>query len=216
MAAALRPPATVAATLVLSLAIVAAACGGGAGTVPSQLERPVLSPGGIGPTAIGDQEEEVIAALTELLGSPDKDSGWIASRSEVYGSCPGAEVRAVGWGSFYAILSYDGGLSNDGGAGSGTLSSWTYGFDHDTSLAGVDPWELGLATAEGIGIGSSLAEVRQAYGDRLTEVGNVDVDVWGFSIDGDDPAHLAGRLSGPEADDRVTFLERVPGCEPID
>ena len=170
----------------------------------------VLRTDGVAIVDLGADPQSVIGTLTSRFGDPDRDSGWIDPTSAVYGSCPGPELRAVGWGSFFALFV---------GAGSGDQGSrwltWTYGFDHAIALGGVDPRELRLRTDAGIGLGSTRRDLRSAHGDQLRETGDDLIDVWSFEIDDGAEARLRGALSGPGPDARVVFIERVPGCGDI-
>ena len=167
----------------------------------------VLEVDGLGAVDLGSDVSSVVQKLTDRFGEPDRDSDWIPADSPVYGKCPGAGLRAVGWGSFFALFI-------DEGAGPDTARwfSWTYGFDHDTSFGGVDPRGLDLTTIEGIGIGSTRAELRTVYGARLVETGDAAIDVWTFEIDPASSEHLSGSLSGPDETAMVQFIERVPAC----
>ncbi len=171
----------------------------------------VLDVDGLGAVDLGSDVPTVLQELTNRFGEPDRDSDWIPADSPVYGKCPGVAVRAIGWGSFFALFV-------DEGAGPDTALwfTWTYGFDHDTSFGGVDPRGLDLTTPEGVGIGSTREELRSLYGARLTETGNAAIDVWTFEIDPANTEHLSGLLSGPDETATVQFIERVPGCGNLD
>lgn len=171
----------------------------------------VLRADGLSVIDVGSMPAQVIAELTLRFGGPDRDSGWIEPASAVYGLCPGAEMRAVGWGSFFALFSGDG-----SGDESGRWLTWTYGFDHEVALGGVDPRDLDLRTAVGIGLGSTRTDLRSAYGDRLEETGDVAIDIWGFEIDPGSQERVRGTLSGPGPEASVLFLERVPGCDDLE
>lgn len=100
----------------------------------------VLGAHGIGPVHFGTPKAEAVAALTRALGRP--------SMREVSPGC-GARYTEVYWGDLEAEFRL------------GVFSGYRY----------LDRGQLPpLATAKGITIGSTLAQVRAAYG-RLRVVG---------------------------------------------
>lgn len=197
-------------TIVCACALVASACSasGETSSPPPTVDAPLPSPlvlhtSGIGPFAVGDEPDTVIEGISSTVGGPDRDSGWIDSDS-VYGRCPGATMRAVGWGSLFLVFVEDNGTQ--------ALYTWTYGFDHETGARG-DPRGLGLRTTSGIGLGSSRSDIIAAHGNAVTFEDDAGLDIYGFRIDPDGAtAHLRGVVAGPEPDDGVTFIERIPGC----
>jgi len=112
-----------------------------------------LSSEGIGGVRIGSSKAQTVAALTRLFGPP--------TRRFVSSGC-GSAVTEVAWRHLYAEFRL------------GTFTGFRY-------VAGsIQPWSAGrpseasvrprLATALGISIGSTLAQLRERYG-RLTPVG---------------------------------------------
>ena len=69
----------------------------------SSRRRLVLARDGLGIAAFGDDADDTIAAVTAVLGEPDKDSGWVEPLS--IGACAGDEARFVAWGSLYLYFS---------------------------------------------------------------------------------------------------------------
>ena len=166
----------------------------------------VLGVAGLDAVRIGDEAAVVVAELTSLFGAPSVDTGWGPGNSPVYGRCPAEELRAVGWGSFFGIF-----LRASQGAPE-PFFTWTYGYIHDQGTTGVDPRGLDLETSQGAGLGTTRAELRALYGDRLEEIGDAALDLWSFTVDGAADEHLRGALSGSGDDAVVQLIERVPSC----
>ena len=143
--------------------------------VPAQV---VLAPDGLGIVAFGDGGETVLAALAGVLGPPVDD--------RPLGSCPSGEADRLVQFAELAVL-----------FGGGRFVAWDVG-----PASGAFP---PLATAEGIGVGSSVAELRGAYGERL----RLDPeDPFGpvFEITTPPPGRLAGTLTGTGPSDTVASL----------
>jgi len=166
----------------------------------------VLEADGLGAVAVGDDAEATIADLTSRFGEPSLDSGWGPGDSAVYGTCPGDQLRAVGWGSFLALF-----LRREDGSPE-ELFTWTYGYIHEEGTAGIDPRNLDLRTVEGLGLGTTRREARSLYGDRLVELADEELDLWFFTIDGDRAQHLRGSFTDETDDGEVLVIERVPTC----
>jgi hypothetical protein len=165
----------------------------------------MLSEDGLGDVLLGFPPAAVIDEISALFGEPDLDSGWIESEPNVYGACPGMQMRAVGWGSLVTIF------INDGNDPLGErFYTYTYGYDYSENEGGVDPRGLRLSTEAGIGIGSTVAELEATYGSSTAIRGDTTLDIWSFEITG---SSLQGLLSGPNATDTVTLIELSPGCE---
>jgi hypothetical protein len=172
---------------------------------PAPLVRLELGEDGLGDVLLGSPPETVVADISALYGEPDHDSNWIVAEPNIYGSCPGAQMRAIGWGSLLTIFIKD--ANDDLG---GRFYTYTYGYDYTQNVGGVDPRGLGLTTAAGVGVGSTTAELDAAYGSAVTINGDAELDVWPFQISG---SAIGGLLSGPDATDTVTLIELATGCQ---
>ena len=163
-----------------------------------------LGPEGLGDVLFGLDPDTVVADITARYGAPDHDSGWIPSQPNVYGTCPGELMRAIGWGSLVTIFIDDG--SNDLG---GFFYAYTYGYDYSGNTGAGDARELNLETEGGIGLGTPVSEMRQFLGSDFTVTGDSEFDTWKF----ESPATgIRGLLSGPDDDDEVTLIESLQGC----
>jgi hypothetical protein len=142
------------------------------------------------------------------------DSGWLPADSagQPYGQdCPGTQVRAVSWGRFYAL--FTDGPSPHGPAGQNHFFSWVYLAD-DPSDPRPDPGgnRPRLTTATGISVGSTVADLQAAYGDKLnlydqsTEEG-LATGGPGFAADG-----MFGSLTGLDPAGRVSRIVGGGGC----
>lgn len=142
----------------------------------------VLGPLGLGVVDFGVEAATALAALEARLGPPVDD--------RPLGSCPSGEVdRVVQFAELSVLVDVAG--------------------DTERFVA----WDLGapstgrprLTTADGIGIGTSLAELRSVYGDRLRLARD---DPFGpaFEVEVDPPGRLGGTLTGIADDATVATL----------
>lgn len=131
-----------------------------------------LVPGGLGVVDFGEEPEAAVEVLTFVLGEPDDDTGWLVGADPDRPSCRGAN-RHVTWviqeaaapgddeepGDPVAVLEVD---FSDVLTGQQEFAQYTY----RTSAPGlVDSGARGLATNEGITIGSTVDQYVAAYGD---------------------------------------------------
>lgn len=164
-----------------------------------------LNSDGLGDVLLGFPPDVVTADISALFGEPDLDSGWIPADENLFGSCPGVSMRAVGWGSLVTIF------INEGTDPLGErFYTYTYGYDYADNEGGVDPRGLGLSTENGIGLGATVTDLETAYGSALRISGDVELDIWSFVV-ADSP--LRGLITGPDPTDTVTLLELSPGCD---
>lgn len=142
----------------------------------------VLEPEGLGVVAFGDPAEEVVAELTDVLGRPTDD--------RPLGSCPTGEVERLVAFAELAVLIGD-------REGTARFVAWDLG-----ESSGAFP---ALRTAEGVGVGTTLGELRAAYGDRLDVRGD-DPFGPGFEVQVPAPGRLGGTLTGTESTDTVATV----------
>jgi hypothetical protein len=163
----------------------------------------VLEPDGMGVIGFGRSDADTITALTQALGAPTAETAWGPSFSG-FGTCPGTEVKGVSWGSFTVLL------GDDSPFASGVRHAYTW----FVGGGAPDEADLGLRTAAGIGVGSTVTEIRAAYGSNVTftsadeqpELGLATFDV------GEYPDVIFGTLTGSADDDTVTYLEGGAVC----
>lgn len=125
----------------------------GAAAVPNP-EGVVLAGDGLGLVSFGTGVQVALDVMTDALGQPVADSGWIDTFS-IYGDCPGSRLRVVEWPGVLALFGNpeDGYQHRD--AADEHFMTWRLG------TFGPDPYML--RTAEGIGVGATRAELAETY-----------------------------------------------------
>jgi hypothetical protein len=151
----------------------------------------VLAGDGLGVASFGDDADATVAAVTAVLGASELDSGWVEPMT--IGACAGTEARFVAWGSLYAYFSDESAVS-DGGR---HFFGYSYGSEQD-----LEAIPEGLATPEGIGLGTTVEFLRAAYNDVVIEAGEEGLFAPSFFVDD----RLSGRLTGADDDDLVTVI----------
>lgn len=170
-------------------------------TTSSTIPPLVLGPDGLGRVGLGDPIDEVRAAVGESLGDPSSDTGWIDSESD-FGTCPGTIVRIIRWSSLRLFFS-------DGPTEYG--DEFPHFFYVNNSRTDVDEDVVDVTTAAGIGLGSTVADLRAAYGDDLVVDSTIRFGVT-FVVDPDGRGILSGTLSSSSPDGRVTSIAAGFGC----
>lgn len=168
-------------------------------TTTTTLAPLVLDAEGLGPVEFGVSPEEAIAEVTARLGSASSDSGWVSSRG-IFGTCPGNITRVVRWESLRLFFS-------DGPTDFGEDGHHFFYYSQSSVEADV---VIGLRTAEGIRIGSTVEELTEAYGTRLTIESTSPFGVT-FSVSGG-PGLLSGTLTQSIPEGQVTSLAGGFGC----
>lgn len=151
-----------------------------------------LQPDGLGLVAFGEVANAAVDSVTEVLGPPDQDF--------VESTCPGGQVRFTTWGPLQMASLVD---------PAPTFVGYSYG-SSDGTVADPPAGEA-LVTAEGISIGSTLGELRAAYG---TEIDLIDVGFGGlyeFTVD-EGPAD-AIRGMAPGTDDSTPIVVIYAGSQ---
>jgi hypothetical protein len=113
----------------------------------------VLRSDGLGDSLFGVDAPALIAIVTELLGKPDSDSGYVPTTKK-YKLCPGTQVRSVRWGDLMLMF------GDESGYAEGRLHffSWNYG-----PVAGIAPVPMGPTTDGDITLGSTVADLLRVY-----------------------------------------------------
>ncbi len=152
-----------------------------------------LMPDGLGIVDLGAEPRTVIDRITREHGPPDEDTGYVPSFS-IFGTCPGERVRGVRWKSLLVL--FTDGTTDFRSDGKRHFFSYR---DQLFDIHGRPTRSLGLMTAEGIGLGSTVEHLRTAYGDRL-EISRRSlpglVDRWTVQVEA---GSLGGTLSGETA-----------------
>jgi hypothetical protein len=156
-------------------------------TVPPGAQL-VLGQDRLGTAMFGVEPEAVISYVTAVLGPPTADSGW-ADPNSAFGVCPGTEVRGVTWGDLLLLFSDESGVAS----GRRHFFSYTLGPPFGASIT-----PAGLATPEGIAVGSTVADLKSAFPGVYVYGGD---DVFGpyFVVN----ENLSGFLTGDTDADTV-------------
>ncbi len=183
--------------------------GDGLSTVPPQTSVPgstttlapaaalVLRTNGLGQVAFGAEPEGVIAYVTSIVGSPTTDTGWIDPLS--LGSCPGTEVRTVTWADLNLYFGDQSRLAI------GRRHFFSYSLGPPSAGATIAP--AGMVTVAGVGVGSTLADLRAAYPGLLVNPGDP-VSQPSFEVS----AGLGGLLTAADDAATVTAIQGGFGC----
>ena len=131
-------------------------------TIPDEM---ALGLDGIGVASFGDDPDTVIAILIDLYGDPAADTDWVEGPIDEGYECAGT-TRRVAW----PVPGGDGGIDatltlgfSDYRDGERAFRQWTLSADWEIVLSGAG---IGaLATAEGITVGSTFADVADALGE---------------------------------------------------
>jgi hypothetical protein len=170
-------------------------------TAPATTSAPqadfVLGTNGLGSVSFGADPDGVITFVTSFLGGATADTGWVDPFT--IGACGGTQLRQVSWNDLQLEF---GDVSN---VAEGRPHFYAYYYGKEGSPTATPG---GLATAEGITIGSTVAELLQAYPGILLRSGDEFTNDSFFVND-----NLTGRLSGLADPDLV---EMVIGGIPCD
>lgn len=160
-------------------------------TIPPGASLPMRFDG-IGDARFGTTPDDVTAYLTSVLGAATADSGWVDAPSR---TCPGSEVRFVEWGDLHLLFSDDSNVSS----GRRHFFAWSFG-----PPSGVEIAPAGMKTLAGIGVGSTVAEIKTAYpaarifgGDELSSASvALSDDLFAFLTDTTDTGTVISMLGG--------------------
>lgn len=162
----------------------------------------ILGPENIDGIDFGTDADQTVASFEEILGPPTDDTGWVppvdSEGVQVYGPCPGTLIRVVDWSNLKTV--YTNAQTQWGAEGTRHFFFYSYVlFDSDV---------LGLSTAEGIGLGSTVEDLRAAYGDTIDIISDEFGDYFNVSVPA--PGVLWGFLTGP--DGTVMSIQGGTGC----
>ena len=163
----------------------------------------VLRADGLGAVFFGMESEAAVASLTAALGPPDEDSGWIPSFSG-FGTCPGEQVRGLRWATMWALMT--------DGETEWRSDGIPHFFAYLNSVFYDESQSLGLLTEEGIGLGNTVADLRDTYGDRVEITFDELIDSHAFSIVVPAPGWLWGVSTGENDADLITSIDGGSGC----
>ncbi len=155
----------------------------------------VLRPDGIDRLFFGADPEDVISELTDRLGEPSLDPGWVDQQERFDGLCGGTQARFVTWETLQVFFT-------------DRETAWaTEGTPHFASYSVEQGAEdLVFATTRGVGLGSTVAEIDDAYGDDANFEIHPVYETAVFEIDPPGDGYLIGFLTGLNDDDTATEI----------
>jgi hypothetical protein len=168
--------------------------------------------------AFGTAQQQALAALRATLGTPDETGSW--NGATPFGTCPG-DTRAVRWGRLYVL--FTNGPTRYARAGTWHLFAYQVDAVQRTKL---DPQYSGPTpppdppplrgdspkTAAGVGFGSTVAELRAAYGSRVSTSSGEPGLVHRFQVRFGAAGELSGSLSGATPSATITTLAAGAVC----
>ncbi|HJU51074.1 MAG TPA: hypothetical protein VJ815_01955 [Acidimicrobiia bacterium] len=166
-------------------------------TLADPLDSLFLAGDGIGEIGLGTPAEAAISQLSATLGLPDDDTDWTAN----LGTCPGTESRIVRWSSLQIFLT----------DGETAWATEPHFFHYGQSLAAGGGEYLDLRTEKEIGIGSTISELKSAYGEAVI-VGDDPAFGPYWEVAGTDPSYLWGTATGVADDSVIDALSGGAGC----
>jgi hypothetical protein len=174
---------------------------------------------GLAGTVFGTAEGDALDALRRRLAAPEERRSWAGAQTP-FGTCPGP-VRVARWGRLYVLFTSGSTRYRSGGG-------WhLFAYQVDAVQRSVlDPQYSGPTpppeppplrgysprTGAGIGFGSTLAELRRAYGDRVKVTAGEPGNVTWFRVDFGAAGELSGSLSGAAPTATVRVLAAGAGC----
>lgn len=161
----------------------------------------VLRPDGIDRIFFGADSEDVMSEFTERLGEPTSDTDWVDQMERFDGLCGGTEARFVTWESLQLFFTD----RDSAWAAAGTRHFAAFSVEE-----GVD--DLEFTTSRGVGLGSTVSEVADAYGDDVTFEIHPVYETEVFEIDPPGDGYLIGFLTGLDDDDTVTEIAGGFSC----
>jgi hypothetical protein len=165
-------------------------------TVPAAAEL-TLRADGLGAVRFGADPDAVVDYVSSILGAPTTDSQWVPAFGQ-FGSCPGTEVRGVTWRDLTLMF------GDESTVASGRRHFFAYAYGPAFGQS-IDP--AGMRTDDGIGIGSTVAQLRAAHPDVVLRPAD-QVSRAGFGLG----ESLNGTLTGTSDADVVQAVLGGIGC----
>lgn len=150
----------------------------------------------------GYDDDDAVTHISGVLGAPSKDTGWIGPVGD-YGVCLGPKMRAVEWGSLVTLYT------------NGDTDFWFGGVEHFYGFYYTDITDPpDLRTPQGIGIGSSLGQLKAAYDSAKIVIDEAffDPSVGFWSYDLHTWTGLWGYATGQTDADAITSINGGQGC----
>jgi len=113
-----------------------------------------LSAQGLGDVQFGVDADQTVSYVNSVLGKPTRDTGWVDPLT-TGGSCPGTTIRLVDWNDLQLFFTDQ----SPAVQGLRHFASFSYG----PAVAPGQPNPFGLVTGNGIGLGSTVKDLKAAY-----------------------------------------------------
>lgn len=155
-----------------------------------------LSDSGIGGAQFGAEPDGVVTYMSSFLGEPTSDTGYVDPFT--IGACSGTELRLVSW----SALTLTFGDVSRVVQGQRHFYAYSYGLEGQP-----DSPPLGLATAEGITVGSPLPDVLLAFPNMVINPAD-EFTPPNFFVNDD----FRGYLTGLADDSTVSVIFGGLGC----
>lgn len=171
---------------------------GGRNDAPTDPASLVLRGDGLGPLRIGADADEVLTALQRVFGEADRDSGWGSGCDLAGPDVP--DDRYVAWSGLTIALQRPRG-------GKATFSGWMVEVGEDPSHPTTR-----LRTAQGLGVGSTVADAAAHPGLGLIEWNDIFLQYeTSLEVDG---GVLWITTTGPTASDTIgSMTADIGACE---
>lgn len=155
---------------------------------PAASTTGLLGVDGLGNAKLGDYEEPVLASLAGPLG-PSTATDEVDAED-----CDGGADKRVRWGDLSVWFGYE--------ADRRTFFGWTYGPAEGATAAPA------LTTADGYGLGATVAQLKSVYGARLLLTAKTAAQPASFKLkeSAGRPGGFTGLLSGIKDSDTVGQL----------
>ena len=166
-------------------------------TAPPSAGEFSLQTDGLGAVSFGADPDGVITFVTSFLGGATADTGWVDPFT--IGACGGTQLRQVTWGDLQLEFGDVSAITE----GRPHFYAYYYGKEGQSSAT-----PAGLETDAGISVGSTVAQLLQAYPAVQLRTGDEFVNDSFFVND-----NLTGRLSGLADPDVVQMVIGGIPCE---
>jgi hypothetical protein len=159
--------------------------------------RLVLGPDGIGDALFGADPGQVVSYVTSVLGAPTGDSDWVNATSD-FPECPGDDLRVVRWQDL-SLLFAD---VSPAAEARRHFSGYVLGPPRRPAVA-----PAGMLTAQRIGVGSTVGELRFTHPDVVLWVDELRAE--SFLL----PNGINGTVEGFGDGAFVTMIMAGPRCD---
>jgi hypothetical protein len=158
-----------------------------------------LSAQGLGDVQFGADADQTVIYVNSVLGKPTRDTGWVDPLT-AGGSCPGTTIRLVDWNDLQLFFTDQ----SPAVQGLRHFASFSYG----PAVTPGQPNPFGLVTGNGIGLGSTVKELKAAYPSAQIIPGDALATGPQFTIE----QGLHGFLTGVKNADTVISFVGGFGC----